>query len=194
MKKFPVRELVLTALLGLGVTQLTGCVPVVAVGAGTGILMAEDRRTTGTYLLDEEIELKTAGRVRESYGKDTHVNVTSFNRRVLLTGEVPNDEIRGKVKELAAGVSNVKEVMNETIIGGVSSFGARSNDAYLTAKVKTRLFEDSRFNANHVKVVTEGGTTFLMGLVKREEGDAAAEVAARTKGVTKVVKVFEYID
>lgn len=194
MKKFPVRELVLTALLGLGVTQLTGCVPVVAVGAGTGILMAEDRRTTGTYLLDEEIELKTAGRLRESYGKDTHVNVTSFNRRVLLTGEVPNDEIRGKVKELAAGVSNVKEVMNETIIGGVSSFGARSNDAYLTAKVKTRLFEDRRFNANHVKVVTEGGTTFLMGIVKREEGDAAAEVAARTKGVTKVVKVFEYID
>lgn len=194
MSKFPLRELTLIALLGLGATQLSGCVPVVAVGAGAGVLMAEDRRTAGTYLMDEEIELKAIGRIRESFGKDVHVNVTSFNRRVLLTGEVPNDDIRSKVKEIGMGVPNVKEVQNELIIGGVSTFGARSNDTYLTAKVKTRLFDDKRFSANHVKVVTEAGTVFLMGLVKREEGDAAAEVAAKTQGVTKVVKVFEYMD
>lgn len=194
MKKLPLRELMLTALLGVGAAQLSGCVPVVAVGAGAGILMAEDRRTSGTYLMDEEVELKAISRIRESFGKEVHVNVTSFNRRVMLTGEVPNDETRGKVKDLVAAVPNVKEVINETIIGGVSTFGARSNDTYLTAKVKTRMFDDKRFNGNHIKVVTEAGTTFLMGLVKHEEGDAAGEVAAKTQGVTKVVKVFEYID
>lgn len=194
MNKFPLRELVLTALLGMGVTQMAGCVPVVAVGAGAGVLMAEDRRTPGTYIEDETIELKAGSRIREAFGKDVHVNVTSFNRRVLLTGEVPNDEIRAKVKDLVLGVPNIKEAQNELIIGGVSTFGARSNDTYLTAKVKTRLFDDKRFNANHVKVVTEAGTTFLMGIVTRAEGDAAAEVAAKTKGVSKVVKVFEYMD
>ena len=194
MNKFPMRELILIALLGVGVTQLTGCVPVVAVGAGAGILMAEDRRTSGTYLMDEEIELKAMGRIRETHGKDTHVNVISFNRRVLLTGEVPNDDVRTKVRDLAKGVPNVKEVQNELIIGGASTFGARSNDTYITAKVKTRLFDDKRFSANHVKVVTEAGTVFLMGIVKKEEADAAAEVVAKTSGVSKVVKVFEYMD
>jgi len=194
MSKLSLRELTLVALLGLGATQLSGCVPVVAVGAGAGILMAEDRRTSGTYLMDEEIELKAGSHIRDAFGKEVHASVTSFNRRVLLTGEAPNDEIRAKVKELVAAVPNVKEVQNEMVIGGVSTFGARSNDTYLTAKVKTRLFDDRRFNANHVKVVTEAGTTFLMGIVKREEGDAAATVAAKTKGVTKVVKVFEYMD
>lgn len=194
MSKFPLRELTLTALLGLGVVQLSGCVPVVAVGAGAGVLMAEDRRTSGTYLMDEEIELKAGSSLRESFGKEVHVSVTSFNRRVMITGEVPSDEVRGRVKDVVAAVPNVREVINETLIGGVSSFGARSNDVYLTAKVKTRLFDDTRFNGNHVKVVTEAGTVFLMGLVKPEEGDAAAEVAARTKGVSKVVKVFEYLE
>lgn len=194
MNKFPVRTLILTALLGVSVTQLSGCVPVVAVGAGAGILMAEDRRTSGTYLMDEEIELKAMGRIRESFGKEAHVSVTSFNRRVMLTGEAPNDEIRTKVRDLVKGVPNVKEVQNELVIGGASTFGARSNDAYLTAKVKTRLFDDKRFSGNHVKVVTEAGTVFLMGIVKREEAEAAADVAAKTSGVTKVVKVFEYMD
>lgn len=194
MKPTVLRTVILAAVLGAGGTQLTGCVPVVAVGAGAGVLMAEDRRTSGTYLMDEEIELKAAGRIREGHGKDTHVNVTSYNRRVLLTGEAPSDEVRARVGELVAAVPNVKEVQNELIIGPVSSFGTRSNDTYLTAKVKTRLFDDTRFSAHHVKVVTESGTVFLMGLVKRAEGDAAAEVAAKTKGVSKVVKIFEYLD
>jgi len=193
MSKLPLRALILTALLG-AVSQLTACVPVVAVGAGAGVLMAEDRRTSGTYLLDEEIELKAGSRIRENFGKEVHANVTSFNRWVLMTGEAPSDEVRSRVKDLVAGVPNVKHVVNELTIGGVTSFGTRSNDTYLTAKVKTRLFEDKNFNANHVKVVTEAGVVFLMGLVTHEEGNAAAEVAAKTKGVTKVVKVFEYTD
>ena len=104
MNKFPVRELLLSSVLGLSLVNLSGCVPVVAVGADTGILMAEDRRTSGTYLLDEEIELKATGRIHDAFGKDTHVNVTSYNRRVLLTGEVPNDDIRTKVKDLVLKV------------------------------------------------------------------------------------------
>jgi osmotically-inducible protein OsmY len=194
MNRIFMRTALLAVLLGAGATQLTGCVPAVAVGVGAGAIMLDDRRTSGTYLMDEEIELKAASRIRESFGKEAHVNVTSFNRRLLLTGEVPNDELRSKVRDLAQTVPNVKEVQNELLIAGTSTFAARSNDTYLTAKVKTRLFEDKRFSGNHVKVVTEAGTVFLMGIVKREEGDAAAEVAAKTTGVAKVVKVFEYMD
>ncbi len=184
----------IAALLGLSTLTLTGCAPLVVGGMGAGVLMAEDRRTSGTYLLDEEIELKTAGRVRETLPAGSHVNVTSYNRRVLLSGETPDAAAKAKAEELARAVPNVKEVQNELAIGGASSFMARSNDGYITAKVKTRFLEDKRFNAHHVKVVTEAGTVFLMGLVKRAEGDAAAEIAARTGGVNKVVKVFEYLD
>jgi len=180
--------------LGVTTTQMSGCVPVVAVGAGAGILMAEDRRTSGTYLLDEEIELKAGSRIRESFGQEVHASVTSFNRRVLLTGQVPNDEVRSRVRDAVQAIPNVKEVQNELVLGSPTSLKVRGTDAYMTAKVKTRLFEDKRFNGNHIKVVTEGGTVFLMGLVKREEGDAAGEVVAKTSGVSKVVKVFEYMD
>jgi len=192
------KKLVLHTLLGLSVglsvITLSGCVPVVAVGVGTGISMAEDRRTSGTYVMDEEIEIKVAHQIRENHGENTHVNVTSYNRRVLLTGEVPDATARTKVQEIAKGVKNVREVQNELIIGPTTTFTGRSNDSYITAKVKTRFLDDARFSANHVKVVTEAGTVFLMGIVKREEGNAAAEVAARTDGVLKVVKVFEYMD
>jgi osmotically-inducible protein OsmY len=192
------KKLVLCALLGLSLAPLSGCVPIVAGGIGAGILMAEDRRTTGTYLMDEEIELKAALRIRENHGANTHVNVTSFNRQVLLTGEVPDAAVRAKVEEITLGVPNVRAVKNELIIAGVSGFTARTNDGYITAKVKARYLDDraevKRFSAHHVKVVTEAGTVFLMGLVKRDEGNAAAEIAARTGGVMKVVKVFEYMD
>ncbi len=197
MKKNLLRTLLGLALAGsagLSVLSLSGCVPVVAGGIGAGILMAEDRRTSGTYLMDEEIELKTANRVRDSFGDNTHVNVTSYNRRVLLTGEAPDAAVRAKIEDIAKSVPNVRSVLNELIIGGTTSFTARSNDGFITAKVKARYIEDKRFNAHHVKVVTEAGTVFLLGLVTREEGNAAAEVAARTGGVVKVVKAFEYMD
>jgi osmotically-inducible protein OsmY len=188
------KKLLLIALLGLSASQMTGCVPVVATGFGVGVLMMEDRRSTGTYLLDEEIELKLASRIRENHGDDTHVAVTSYNRRVLLTGAVPDAGTRAKVVESARAMNNVRAVHDELAIGPVSGFKDRSTDGYITAKVKARFLDDKRFNAHHVKVVTEARTVYLMGLVKREEGDAAAEIAARTGGVTKVVKVFEYLD
>ncbi len=188
------RTLILTALLGLTVVNLSGCFPVVAVGVGAGALMADDRRTSGTYLMDEEIELKAAGRIRDAYKEGVHVNVTSYNRRVLLTGETADASARAKVEQIVREVPNVRDVQNEILLAGVSTIMARSNDAYITTKVKARFLDDRRFSANHVKVVTEAGTVFLMGMVKREEGDAAAEVASKTSGVGKVVKVFEYID
>lgn len=193
MKKIALRAL-LGLSIGLSVLPLSGCVPVVAGGVGVGVLMAEDRRTSGTYLLDEEIEIKAASRIRENHGQNTHANVTSYNRRVLLTGEAPDAAVRAKVEEIAKAVPNVREVQNELVVGGATTFVSRSNDSFITAKVKARLLDDKRFNAHHVKVVTEAGTVFLMGLVKREEGNAAGEIAARTGGVSKVVKVFEYLD
>ncbi len=188
------KKLVFVTLLGLSAIPLTGCAPLVVGGVGAGVLMAEDRRTSGTYLVDEEIELKAGSRIRENFGENTHVNVTSYNRRVLLTGEVVDAATRAKVKELVMAVPNVRDIQDELVIGGVSGYLARSNDSYMTAKVKARFLDDKRFSAHHVKVVTEAGTVFLMGLVKREEGNAAAEIAARTSGVSKVVKVFEYQD
>jgi osmotically-inducible protein OsmY len=188
------RTLILTALLGLAAVNLSGCVPIVAVGVGAGALMADDRRTAGTYLMDEEIELKAAGRIHEAYKEGVHVNVTSFNRRVLLTGETADAAARAKVAQIARDVPNVRDVQNEILLAGVSTIMARSNDAYITTKVKARFLDDRRFSANRVKVVTEAATVFLMGLVTREEGNAAAEVAAKTSGVAKVVKVFEYIE
>jgi osmotically-inducible protein OsmY len=187
-------KLIFATLLGLSAMPLTGCAPMVVAGVGAGAVMVEDRRSSGTYLVDQEIEIKASSRIRENFGDNTHVNSTSFNRRVLLTGEAPDAATRAKVEELVRATPNVADVQNELIIGEVSGFTARSNDGFITAKVKTRFLDDKRFSANHIKVVTEARTVFLMGLVKREEGNAAAEIASRTGGVSKVVKVFEYID
>ncbi len=197
MKKPLVRTLLgLTVAVSaaLSVISLSGCVPVVAGGIGAGIMMVDDRRTSSTYLMDEEIELKTSSRVRETFGQNTRVSATSYNRLLLLTGTTPDAEVRAKVEEIAKNVPNVRSVQNELQIGSVPSFTSRTNDAYITTKVKARYLDDKRFNVNHVKVVTESGTVYLMGLVKREEAAAAAEVAARTPGASKVVKIFEYMD
>jgi osmotically-inducible protein OsmY len=188
------KKLVLCALLGLSAVPLSGCVPVIAVGVGAAVVMAEDRRTSGTYLMDQEIELKLAQQIRESVGDNTHINATSFNRRVMLTGQVPDTTVLTKVQEIAKSAPNVREVQNELAIGAKAAFPAITNDSYITTKVKARFLDDKRFDVNHIKVVTEASTVYLMGMVKREEGNAAAEIAARTSGVSKVVKVFEYMD
>lgn len=188
------RKTLLAGLLGLSALSLSACAPLVVGGVGAGALMLDDRRSAGTYLVDEEIELKAGSSLRENFGANTHVNVTSYNRRVLLTGEVPDADIRGKVKDLVMKVANVRDIQDELSVGPSSGYKARVNDGYITTKVKTRFLDDKRFEPHHVKVVTEANTVYLMGLVKREEGNAAAEVAARTAGVSKVVKVFEYLD
>lgn len=185
------RRTLLVSLISLAATQLTGCAPAVV---GAGVLIAEDRRTPTTYLMDEEIEITAASRLMNSKLEGVHANYTSFNRRVLITGEASSEELKQKAEDIAKGVSNVSETLNELTIASPSSLISRSNDGYITAKVKARLFDDKRLYAYHVKVVTERGVVYLMGLAKRSEAEAAAEVAASTSGVLSVVKAFEYID
>ena len=177
---------------------LTGCVPMVltgvGVGAGTGALMVEDRRSSGMYIEDERIELKTSRRIGERLGDKVHVNVTSFNRNVLLTGEAPDESTRKEVEKLAMSVENVLNVSNEIIVAPKSSLASRSNDTLITSKVKARFINNRVFQVNHIKVVTENGVVYLLGLVKRNEGETATRIASTTESVTKVVKVFEYLD
>ncbi|MBI4988501.1 MAG: BON domain-containing protein [Rhodocyclales bacterium] len=186
--------IVAAALISLSLPALQGCVPAVATGVGAGALMIIDRRAGETYLADEAIEIRSFNRINEKFGDKVHVNVTSYNMKVLLTGEVPDAGIRDELEKAIAGVINVKGVTNEVTVGGISSFSARSNDTYITSKVKARFIDASKFQVNHVKVVTEAGTVFLLGLVTRKEGDDAAEIARTTAGVKKVVRVFEYIE
>lgn len=188
------RKPLLLALLLSSLPLLHGCFPVVATGVGTGVLMADDRRTSGIYVEDQGIELKAANRISEQFGSNTHVNVTSYNLSVLLTGEAPDEAARTRVAEVAKGVPSVRQVFNELALGAPSSFGERSNDTYLTTKVKARMVDAQKFHANHVKVVTEAGTVYLMGLVKRVEADAATDIASSTTGVKRVVRLFEYLD
>lgn len=188
------RLLLATTLAALTLPVLQGCVPAVATGVGAGALMIADRRAGETYLADEAIEIRALNRISEKFGDKVHVNVTSYNMKVLLTGEVPDAGIKEDLEKAVAGVINVKGVTNELAVGAISSFSARSNDTYVTSKVKARFIEASKFRANHVKVVTEAGAVYLLGLVTRKEGDDAVEIARTTAGVKKVVRVFEYIE
>lgn len=183
--------LLLTLLAG----SLQGCFPVVAAGVGAGVMMAQDRRTSGAYVEDEAIETKAFDRIGKAYkDSNVHVNVTSFNRNVLISGEVPSEMVKAEIGKLVRGIENVRNVNNELVVSGVSSLTARSSDSLITSDVKLRFVQDKRFNADHVKVVTENGTVFLMGIVKHAEADAATEVASTTGGVQRVVRLFEYLD
>jgi osmotically-inducible protein OsmY len=176
-------------------TQLSGCFPLVAAGAAGVALVATDRRSAGMQLDDATIESRIAGEMGTRFGDKAHVSATSFNGIVLLTGEVPDAAAKEAASAYARGVERVRGVQNELVVAPPSGITDRTNDAYLTSAVKTRFLEASgKFSATHVKVVTERGVVYLMGLVRRDEGDAAAAIAASTRGVTRVVKVFEYID
>jgi osmotically-inducible protein OsmY len=188
------RKLILIpAMAALGLLQ--GCEPVlVGTAIGTTAVMAADRRTTGIFVEDQNIEVKAALRINDRFRDQVHINATSFNRIVLLTGEAPSETLKEEIGRVVAGVESVRNVVNEIQIAAPSSYGARSNDSYLTSKVKARLLDAKAVSANNVKVVTEAGTVFLMGLVTRKEADDATAIASTTGGVTKVVKVFEYQD
>jgi osmotically-inducible protein OsmY len=184
---------VLPILLLSGLLCLTGCVPVALVGAGAGAYASyEDRRTAGTMVEDEGIELRTNNRITERFGDKAHVNVTSYNRSVLLTGEVPDDKAKAEVEKLAQSVSNVRSVTNDVRAAALSAYSARANDSAITGKVKARFVDAGKFNAIHVKVVTEDSVVYLLGWVTETEANDAVEVARTTGGVRKVVKVFEY--
>ena len=185
-------RIAIIALCAAILPQLQGCFPMVAAGAGTVALSVFDRRTTGVQIDDEGIELRISNRVGERVGDKGHVSVTSYNRNVLLTGEVPDDASRADLEKIALGVPNVRGVTNELVVAGNPSLTARSNDSFLTSKVKARFVDANRFNAVHVKVVTDNGVAYLLGVVTQQEADAAVEIARTTGGVRKVVKVFEY--
>ena len=173
------------------VLLLSGC-PAAIVGAGALTYgVAEDRRTSGTMIDDDNIETRVSRGVRERYGENTHVNVTSFNRSVLLTGEVPEDARKADIEKLAQGAGNVRNITNELQVGAPSSLGARANDSYITTKVKGRILDSNKVNPIHVKVVTEAGVVYLMGIVTEQEATDAVEVARNTGGVVKVVRIFD---
>jgi osmotically-inducible protein OsmY len=191
------------SLNGKGLLLLVLCIPVlsscallvaagVATGFGTGVAMSNDRRTSGIFVEDEGIEMKSGRRISEKYGSNVHVNVTSYNRNVLLTGEAPSDAAKADIGNLVKGVENVRNVINEISVGPTSTYGSRSSDTLITSKVKGRFIDVGKFQVNHVKVITENGVVYLLGLVNRKEADNAVEIAGSTSGVRKVVKVFEY--
>lgn len=186
MRKF------LPLLLLAVIPALQGCFPVVATGVGAGALMVADRRTSGTYIEDQGIELKAMTRLNDKFNDTVHVTVTSYNRNVLLTGETPTETVKNEVEQLVRTVPNVASVLNEIAIGPLTPFSSHSNDTYITSKVKGRMIEANKFPVNQVKVVTENGVVYLLGIVTRQEADDAVDITRTTSGVKKVVKVFEY--
>lgn len=172
---------------------LSACAPIVLGGAAMGALVATDRRTSGTQLEDEGIELRSIGRINSNLGDRVHVNVTSYNRQVLLTGEVPNAQDRQLVEQIVSRVENVRLVANELAVLGASSLTQRSSDSLITGKVKASMVDSKDLFANAFKVVTERGIVYLMGRVTRREADRATEIARSTGGVQKVVRLLEII-
>ena len=186
----------LLAALLVGATvlpALQGCFPMVAAGVTSGVLATVDRRSLGTQTEDESIEWKASARVSEKLGDKAHVNFTSFNRKVLMTGEVPTGDDKVEAERIVAEITNVQGVYNELIVGPVTNYSDRSNDSFITSKVKSRSVDSGKFNPVHVKVVTEAGAVFLLGMVTQPEADSAINVARTTAGVKKVVNLLEII-
>ncbi len=177
----------------LASTTLSACAPIIVGGAVAGTLAASDRRTFGAQTEDKSIVVKAEVKMPNIVDKSSHVNVNSFNRRVLITGEVPDEETKAKVEREVRAIEGVASVTNELEIGFASSYTSRSNDALITSKVKLSLADAKDISANSFKVITEKGAVFLMGRVTQREGAQAADIARGVSGVTKVVKVFEYI-
>ena len=175
---------------------LQGCVPLLIGGAATGVGAAHDRRTLGAIIDDENIELKAAATIGldANINKLVHVNITSMNGIVLLTGEAATAEARDRVLTHLRAVNGVRRITNELRDAPPSKLGSRSRDSLITSAVKSRFLVTRHLDPTRVKVVTEANVVYLMGLVSRAEGDLAAEQAATIEGVTGVVKVFEYID
>ncbi|MGK5077595.1 BON domain-containing protein [Janthinobacterium sp. HLX7-2] len=187
------RPLATFLLCGAMLTSLTGCIELMVGGAVMGGVAAADRRTLGAQTEDKSIALKGESRIPSIVGDVGHVNVTSFNRRVLLTGEVRDEAMKNAVEREVRNIDGVESVANELIIAGPATYTSRSNDALITTKVKASLVDMKTISAASFKVVTENGTVFLMGRVTQREGTVASDVARGVGGVQKVVKLFDYI-
>jgi osmotically-inducible protein OsmY len=187
------RPLVMSVLCGAMLATLSGCVALVAGGAISGTLAASDRRTFGAQTEDQSIQFKGANKLRNTIGDAGHININSFNRRVLLTGEVPDEASKATAEREIKAIEGVVSVTNELEVAGVSSYTSRSSDTIITTKVKASLVDMKDISANSYQVVTERGVVYLQGRVTQREGTIGADVARGVSGVTKVVKVFEYI-
>ena len=178
------------------IVLLGGCAAAVVTGGAATASVAIDKRTTGTIIEDQAIEFKISDAFRndDEIKKQAHWNVISYNTKVLLTGEVPSETLRRRMVELALAVPKVTGVHNEITIAAPSSMMSRSSDTVITGKVKTKLLADKNTEGLSIKVVTEKGVVYLMGLVSREQANLATDVVRQTGGVQKVVKLFEYID
>ncbi len=191
------RTLTVSVLALILTSTLAGCEALVVGGAATGTAVVHDRRTTGSFVEDENIELKAAAALhKDAEIKDkAHISVTSFNQIVLLTGEAPTEAMRARAENIVKNIQKVRRVHNEVVIGAPSAMSSRASDTWITGKVKTRLFKVKlkNFDPTRVKVVTENGTVFLMGLLTRAEADAVVDQVRQVSGVQRVVKVFEYI-
>ena len=177
------------------IPYLLGCA-ITAAGSGAAAIATLDRRTAGTIIEDQTIELKAHRSIKanEELAKKTHINITSYNTAVLITGESPLDEMRQEVISLVTAVEKVTHVYNEITIAAPSSMVSRSGDVYITTKVKAKLFADKVLNGLTIKIVTEKGVVYLMGIVNHQEAEIATNIARETGGVQKVVKLFQYID
>ena len=183
-----------TAMCALALAgSLSGCAPAVLGGVAMSTLVATDRRTSGTQLEDEGIELRSFGRIRESIGDRANITVTSYNRQVLLTGQIPNAQDKPLVHKIVSGVDNVRAIVNELEVQPNATLTQRSTDALTRGLVKASMIDAKDVFANSFKVVVERGTVYLMGRVTQREADRATEIARGTRGVEKVVRVLEII-
>ena len=189
LQKLSIKLLLVTA----SVASLSACFPVMLGGAMMGGLVAIDRRTAGTQLEDEGIELRASSRVRDNLGDRGHINITSYNRQVLLTGEMPSAQDKQLAEQVVSQVANVRVIVNELAVLGNTTLTQRTSDTITTGRVKAGLVDVKELYASAFKVVTERGTTYLMGRVTQREADLATEVARSTSGVQKVVRIFEII-
>ena len=174
--------------------SLSGCIGVVLGGAAGGATVVGDPRTTGSQVEDESIELKAGNLLRgdKELSQQTHINVVSYNQVVVVTGEAPTEDMRSRVFEMVKGIEKVRTAHNEVTIAAPSPVSSRTTDSWLTTSVKAKIVGAKELNAIKIKVVTEAGTVYLLGLVKQDEGDLAAQLASQTAGVQRVVKLFEY--
>ena len=194
MKRVLFKSLALSLGAAVLVGSLTACVPLVIGGAAAGgSLVVTDRRTSGAQLEDEGIELRGTSRIRSNLGERGHVNLTSYNRQVLLTGEVSTAQDKQLVEQIVSRVENVMSVVNELVVAGNSSLAQRSSDTLITGRVKAQLIDAPDLFSNAYKVVTERGTTYLMGRVTQREADRATNLVRSTSGVQKVVRIFDII-
>jgi osmotically-inducible protein OsmY len=183
-------------LLLLTAVLLQGCAAAVVTGAATGATVAADRRTTGTVIDDQGIEFKASHAIftnKDIYDQ-SHINVTSYNGLVLITGETPTESLKQQIESIVKNIPKVRRVFNEVIIAAPSSLPSRSSDTWITSKIKTKLTAEKGVNPLNIKVVTEHGVVYLMGIISRAEAEQAILVITQSAGVQRVVKLFEYID